>query len=68
MSSYKKGTFLSKKGIENIISTLKCKTLKYSSLSGTVKVCIDGEIYDADEAQLEIMPRAFKFVGQRKSV
>lgn len=68
LPSYKKGTFLNKKGIGNIISALKCKMIKYTSLTGTVKVCIDGEIYDADGMTLEIVPEAFKFAGQIKSV
>ena len=57
-----------KKGIGDIVTSLKCKAIKYTSLSGSVRVCIDGEIYDADKTELEVIPKAFKFAGQRKSV
>lgn len=66
LPSYKKGTFLNKKGIEKVVSNFKCKNIKFDSPKGSFKVCIDGEIHEADQLLLEVIPHAFAFVGQRK--
>ncbi len=68
LPSYKKGTFLNKNGIEKIVSSGKAKSIKITSQNGTIKVCIDGEIYEACEAVFDIVPAAFKFAGKQKSV
>lgn len=62
LPSYKKGKLFSKKGIERFAFTSKCKKLSIVSMSGVIKVCLDGEIFEADRAEIEVCPGAFNFV------
>ena len=59
---YMKGNFLKLKGIEKIISSVKCRKVKITPLSGTIRICNDGEICDAGEIEFEIVHNAFNFV------
>lgn len=59
---YMKGTVLMKKGIDRFISSEKCKTVKICPAGGKMRLCIDGEITDADETTFEIVHNAFSFV------
>jgi len=66
LPSYKNGTFVSKKGIEKILTAGSYKKISVKSLKGQLKVCIDGEIHYGTEMTFEVMPSAFTFVGKRK--
>lgn len=59
---YMKGTFLKLKGIEKIISSVKCRKIKITPLGGMIRICNDGEICDAGEIEFEIEHNAFNFV------
>ncbi len=59
---YMKGTVLEKKGIERFISSEKCKSIKVTPKGGKMRLCVDGEITDADKTTFEIVHNAFTFV------
>ena len=66
---YMKGTFLGKKGIEKIISSVKCKKMTITpNKAGVIRICIDGEIADAGKTEFEIVHNAFNFVVPQKLV
>lgn len=59
---YMKGTFTKVAGIEKYISSLKCQRVTVTPNSGKMRICIDGEIIDAEKTQFEIVHNAFNFV------
>lgn len=59
---YMKGTFNKISGIEKYISSEKCKKVIVTPNSGKMRICIDGEIIDAEKTQFEIVHNAFNFV------
>ena len=59
---YMKGTFTKVSGIEKYISSLKCQNVTVTPNSGKMRICIDGEIIDAEKTQFEIVHNAFNFV------
>lgn len=59
---YMKGTHLSVSGIEKYITTEKCEKVTITPNNGGMRLCIDGEIVDAQKTQFEIVHNAFKFV------
>ena len=64
---YMKGTFLKKKGIEKIISSVKCRKMTITpNKDSVIRICIDGEITDAGKTEFEIVPGAFNFVVPKK--
>lgn len=66
---YMKGTFLKKKGIEKIISSVKCKKMTIiPNKNRVIRICIDGEITDAGKTEFEIVHNAFNFVVPTKVV
>ena len=50
------------KGIEDIISCVKCKKIKITPLEKDFKICTDGEITDAGVTEFEIVPEAINFI------
>ena len=62
---YMKGDFLKLKGIEKILSSVKCKSVKITPHSGTMRICNDGEITDAGATKFEIVPNIFNFILPR---
>lgn len=60
ISSYKKGTHLENKKINNFISYKRCKKLKIKS-DKPINLCIDGENYIYNEIEIEIVNNAMKF-------
>ncbi len=66
---YMKGTFLEKKGIEKIISSVKCKRMTIiPNKNEVIRICCDGEISDAGKTEFEIVHNAFNFVVPQKLV
>lgn len=59
---YMKGTFLKLKNINEVITTLKCKKLVITPLNGKMRLCVDGEISDAEETEFEIVQNSLNFV------
>ncbi len=65
LASYRKGTFLQKRGIGKIVSSEKCKRISVTAEEGRVKICVDGEIYEVTRADFEILPASFKLALPR---
>lgn len=65
---YMKGTHIKLPGIEKVIYTTKCKKVVLTPLSGSMRLCVDGEIEDAGRTEFEIVPGAFNFVLPGKKV
>ena len=63
---YMKGTHIRLPGIEKIIFTGKYKKIGITPLSGTMRLCIDGEIINAGKTEFEVIPGAFLFVVPKK--
>ncbi len=59
---YMKGTHMGVKGIDKFLSNYKGKKIKITPKGGTMKVSSDGEIFEAGETLLEIMPLEIDFV------
>lgn len=59
---YMKGTFLKLRGIDKIISSVKCKKITITPLDGNMRLCNDGEISDAGTTEFEIIHNAINFV------
>ena len=57
-----KGTFLNIKNIESIISSVKNKNIVITPKNNKMRLCIDGEIADADRTEFNIIHNAFNFV------
>ena len=71
---YMKGTHLKIKNIDKIILCEDCSTIEITPIEGSMRICVDGEIIDAEKTTFEICPSAFKFViphvsaGKEKSI
>ena len=59
---YMKGTHMEIKNIEKVICNTKCQKLKITPNTKKFRICIDGEIQNADTVEFEIIPKAFNFV------
>ena len=59
---YMKGTHTELKNIEKIITAHRCRTMTITPESGTMRLCVDGEIIDAGRTEIEIVKRGFNFV------
>ena len=59
---YMKGTHVGLKNIEKIISGHKCRKMTVTPLEGKMRLCADGEIYDAGKIEFEVMRDALNFV------
>lgn len=59
---YIKGDFLQLKNIGDVVRTFKCKKITVEPLDGTMRICNDGEIFDAGKTEFEVVPEAFNFV------
>lgn len=64
---YAKGTHIKLKNIEKIIYTTKCKKAVITPLNGKMRLCADGEIFDAGKTEFEIVPDAINFVLPQKT-
>ncbi len=59
---YMKGTHMRLKNIEKIISCIKGKKIRITPKDGKIRLCADGEIYDAGETEFEILHNAVSMV------
>lgn len=55
---YSKGTHMELPDIEKILLFKQCKTAKITPLDGNMRLCVDGEIVDAGEVTMEMLPLA----------
>lgn len=62
LPSYMKGTHMSLKGIEKIISCEYCKALTVTPREGNLRLCIDGEIITAGRTVFRILHEGIRFV------
>ena len=62
LPSYMKGTVLNISGIEKYITSQKCRKVTITPKDGKMRLCIDGEITDAEKTHFEIVHNAFRFV------
>lgn len=58
---YQKGTHLTHKKIEEILIYKKSKKLTIHANGGSMRLCTDGEISDAEKVTFEMVPKAIKF-------
>lgn len=63
---YQKGTHFEVNGIEKIIQAFPCKNAIIEPLNGTMRLCVDGEIYTVGTIKMEVVPKAIKFVVPKK--
>ncbi len=63
---YIRGTHIKLKNIENVIFSTKCKKIAVTPLNGKMRICVDGEIEDAERTEFEIVPAAFDFVVPKR--
>lgn len=61
LPSYRTGTYIDRKDIEDILTVDRCSRLSITAPEGG-NVCIDGEIYPFRELELEILPGAVNFI------
>ncbi len=59
---YMKGTHIRMKSLRKIIHNARCKTVTITPKSGTMRLCIDGEITDAGKTEFEIVHNAFNLI------
>lgn len=62
LPSYMKGTVLNISGIDKYLTNQKCQRVTVTPNSGRMRLCIDGEITDAQKTEFEIVHNAFQFV------
>ncbi len=59
---YMKGTHIKLRNIERVIANKVGGKLKVTPLDGVMRICSDGEIFDAGITEFDVIPRAIKFV------
>lgn len=62
LPSYIKGTVLKKKCAEKIITSVKCSKITLTPKDKNIRICIDGEITDADVTEFRIIHNGINFV------
>ena len=64
---YMKGTHMSLRKIEKVISNVGCSKIKIKPLQNDLRICADGEIESAGETTFEILHDAMNFVVPHKN-
>lgn len=59
---YMKGTHIKLKNIEKLIYNCKGRKMIITPLDEKMRICIDGEIFDAGKIEIEAVNKAFNFV------
>lgn len=65
---YMKGTHINIPGIEKIIFSTKCRKMTITPIDKVMRLCVDGEIINAEKTEFEIVPAAFDFVIPAKKI
>ena len=63
---YARGTHLELPGVEEIISYRQCKDVTITPPDDTMRLCVDGEIYDAGPVHMRVIPSAIDIVVPAK--
>ncbi|MBR5230367.1 MAG: hypothetical protein IKW01_05850 [Firmicutes bacterium] len=63
---YAKGTHMSVPGIEKILCAKQCKTAAIQPRQGIMRLCVDGEIVDAERVEFECVQAAFRMIVPAK--
>lgn len=61
---YMKGTHMGVKNIDKVIYNTDCKKIKITPNTKKFRICVDGEIQDADTVEFEILPKEINFVSR----
>ncbi|MCR5264360.1 MAG: YegS/Rv2252/BmrU family lipid kinase [Clostridiales bacterium] len=64
--SYQKGEHINIKGIEKTVEPHKCRRAVVTPLGGTMRLCTDGEITDAETVTFDIMPKSIRIIIPKK--
>ena len=59
---YAKGTHMEVRGIERILCTKQCRRAVIQPRKGTMRLCVDGEIVNAQRVEFECVESAFKLL------
>lgn len=59
---YSKGTHMELPDIEKYLCFKQCKTATITPLDKTMRLCADGEIYDAEEIHIKMIPSGVNFL------
>ncbi|MBQ4370305.1 MAG: YegS/Rv2252/BmrU family lipid kinase [Oscillospiraceae bacterium] len=59
---YKKGTHMEQPDIGRTMTEHKCRRAVIKARNGAMRLCIDGEITDAEKAEFEAVHDAFRFI------
>lgn len=62
LPKYIKGTHLESPKTDKLVNNLKGEKIVITPLTKSTKLCIDGELADAETMNFEIMPGAFRFL------
>lgn len=68
LPSYMNGTVLKKKGIEKFIKSVKCNKVILTPNNKNMRICIDGEITDAEKTEFSIVHNGLNFVVPKEKV
>ena len=59
---YQKGTHLDTPETKDIITNVKAEEVTITPRNGSMRLCVDGEIYTAEGVIFRIMPKAFNLL------
>ena len=59
---YMKGTHIKLKNIQNVIYSQDVKKATITPLDKNMRICVDGEIFDAGKTEFEVIPDAYRLV------
>lgn len=59
---YSKGTHMELPDIDRLLWFKQCKKARITPLEGTMRLCTDGEIVDAGQVTMEVIPKAINVV------
>ena len=59
---YTKGIHMNTKNIEKTIFNFNCEKLTVTPVTKTMKLCVDGEIYEAEKMEFETVPQSIKII------
>lgn len=68
LPSYMKGTVMKRKGVEELLISEKCSEVTVTPIKGNIRICIDGEITDAEKTEFKIIHNGINFVVPKEKV
>lgn len=64
---YMKGTLFENKKYKDVATTLQCKNIVITP-NGNMRLCVDGEIFDAKKIEFDIVPNGINFIQPLKKL